>query len=105
MKNMYFTITGTNHKYGNEFMEPGMAVTLVKDPDNEYDKEAIKVEMPALGQIGFVANSHYTVLGESMSAGRLYDKIGDKVTGKILYILPRGVVCEIVDRGIDQDED
>lgn len=25
----------------------------------------------------YVANSSYTVIGESMSAGRLYDKIGD----------------------------
>ena len=47
--------------------------------DNEYDKEAIKVTYEGLGKIGYVANSSYTVIGESMSAGRLYDKIGDLI--------------------------
>ena len=93
MSEIYFTITGTNHYHGQEFLEPKMKVRLVKEPDNENDKEAIKVEMPGVGQIGYVANSHYTVLGESMSAGRLYDKIGDEASGKVLYVLPRGVLC------------
>lgn len=54
-----------------------MKIRLEKEPDNEYDKEAIKVTYEGLGKIGYVANSSYTVIGESMSAGRLYDKIGD----------------------------
>lgn len=96
MEKIYFTITGTNHHYGTEFLESNMEVKLTKEPDNEYDKEAIKVEMPGLGLIGYVANSHYTVLGESMSAGRIYDKIGDVATGKVMYVLQQGVLCELV---------
>ena len=41
MKDMYFTITGCNHYLGNEFMEKGMKVKLKKEPDNEFDSEAI----------------------------------------------------------------
>lgn len=95
MEKKYFTIAGTNHHFGSEFMKPSMQVTLTKDPENEYDKEAIKVEMNGLGLVGYVANSTYTVLGESMSAGRLYDKISDTVTGTILYVLPQGVICYV----------
>ncbi len=51
MKEMYFTITGCNHYYGNEFMEKGMKVKLVKEPDNEYDKEAIQVKIKGLGRM------------------------------------------------------
>ena len=40
MKEMYFTIAGCNHYYGSDFMEKGMKVKLVKEPDNEYDSEA-----------------------------------------------------------------
>ncbi len=40
---------------------------LVKEPDNEFDKEAIKVELDGLGLVGYVANSPFTVQGESMS--------------------------------------
>ena len=50
-----------------------------------------------LGKIGYVANSPYTVLGESYSAGRLYDKIEDEAQGKIKFILDKGVVCELVE--------
>ncbi len=99
MKNMYFTITGCNHYFGNDFMEKDMEVKLEKDHDNEYDKEAIQVKIKALGQIGYVANSPYTVKGESMSAGRLYDKIADKANGKILFRIEGGAVCEIINTG------
>ena len=71
MKKMYFTITGTKRYHGQEFLKKGMTVQLVKEPDNEYDKEAIKVVMKGLDKIGYVANSPYTTLGDSFSAGRL----------------------------------
>ena len=71
MEIIYFTITGTNHYFGHEFCETGMRVRLVKEPDNEYDNEAIRVEMPGLGKVGYVANSSYTVKGESWSAGSM----------------------------------
>ena len=78
MNEIYFTIAGCSHYFGSDFMEKGMRVKLVKEPDNEYDKEAIQVKIKGLGKVGYVANSPYTVKGESMSAGRLYDRIGDK---------------------------
>lgn len=95
MAEIYFTIAGTNHHHGQDFIEPKMEVKLVKEPDNDYDKEAIMVEMPGLGLIGYVANSPYTVIGESYSAGRLYDKIGDTAVGTVLYVLPNGVLCTL----------
>ena len=95
MKGMYITIAGTNHYFGTEFMEKGMKVMLVKEPDNEHDREAIAVKMAGLDRIGYVANSPYTVLGECMSAGRLYDRIGDEAEAEIMYVLPKGVVCRI----------
>ena len=94
---IYFTISGVCHRYGTGFFEPGQRVTLVKDPDNEYDTEAIKVEMPGLGQVGWVANSVNTRIGESWSAGRLYDKFGSTAYGKVLYVLSSGVLCELED--------
>ena len=60
---------------------------------NEYDKEAIKVIYEGLGKIGYVANSSYTVLGDSMSAGRIYDKIGKKA--KVVLVTEHGTICSI----------
>ena len=101
MNRIYFTITGAWHYHGQEFFEKDMQVKLVKEPDNKYDREAIKVEAEGLGQVGYVANSTRTVLGESYSAGRLYDKIGDTAKGTVLYVLSNGVLCYISEGLID----
>ena len=99
-RKVYITITGTSHYLGDEFLKKGTRVMLIKDPDNKYDREAIRVEMEGLGKIGYVANSCYTVLGESFSAGRLYDKIGDKAIAKVKHILPKGIICSVREKDL-----
>ena len=99
MDEMYFTIAGCRHYFGSDFMKKVMKVKLVKEPDNEYDKEAIQVKVKGLGKVGYVANSPFTVKGESMSAGRLYDKISDKAKGKVVFVVDGGVVCRITITG------
>ena len=94
MKKVFFTITGTKYRFGHDFLEPGMKVILEKEPDNEYDSEAIKVILKGLGHIGYVANSVHTVKGESCSAGRIYDRIGKKAEGTVKYVLPDAEVCK-----------
>lgn len=72
-----------------------MQIKLIKEPDNEHDKEAIKAVLEPLGTIGYVANSPYTVLGECMSAGRLYDKIGKQAIGTIKIVTGNGIICAV----------
>ena len=50
-----------------------------------------------MGKCGYVANSSFTVKGDSMSAGRLYDKHGEKAKGKIVYVIPGGAICKITE--------
>ena len=97
MKRIFFTLTGTNHYYGTDFLKKGMKIRLKKGPDNEHDKEAICAELKGLGKIGYVANSTYTVIGDSYSAGRLYEHMGKKAKAKILIVTERGVLCELKD--------
>lgn len=95
MNKMFFTIAGTHFYHGKDFFEKDMKVKLVKEPDNPFEKEAILVKIEGLGDVGHVANSPYTVVGESYSAGRLYDKIGDTADGTVLYVVDKGVLCFI----------
>lgn len=101
MNEMYFTIAGCKHYFGNEFMKKGMKVKLVKEPNNEFDKESIQVKIKGLGKCGYVANSPYTVKGDSLSVGRLYDKLGDKGKGKTVFVIDGGAICKITDAGIN----
>ena len=98
----FITITGLKFHFGSKPFEVGQKVKLVKEPDNEYDSEAIQVKIKGLGKVGYVANSPYTVKGESMSAGRMYDKIGGKAKGKIVFVTDGGVICKVIRDGKDK---
>lgn len=41
MGKTYFTITGTCYRYGSDFIEPDMLVSLIKEPDKEADPTTI----------------------------------------------------------------
>mgnify|MGYP005803592297 CR=1 FL=1 len=74
MGKVYFTLTGTQHYYGKDFLKKGMKVRLIKEPENEYDREAIRVELPGLGKVGYVANSTRRVIGASRRAESIYNR-------------------------------
>jgi hypothetical protein len=93
MKKTYFTVTGLNHYFGTDVFRRHQKITLKKDKKNEYDHEAIAVTLPGLGLVGFVANNPHTVLGESVSAGRLYDRFKNKAYGRVCYITEQGIIC------------
>ena len=104
MKKVFITLTGTKYYFGDDFLEKGMKIRLEKEPDNEYDKEAIKVTYEGLGKIGYVANSSYTVIGDSMSAGRLYDKIGKKAKAKVVLVTDHGTICSISKKSLLENQ-
>ncbi len=96
MKKIYFTLTGTCHYYGHDFLKEGDSIKLVKEPDNQCDKEAIRVEYgKGIGKIGYVANSTFTVMGDTRSAGRIYDSFKKKAKAKVEKILPFGAICSM----------
>lgn len=94
-KKFYITITGTRNYYGTKIFEKEMILNLIKEPTNDYDKEAIMVKLLGLGTVGYVANSVYCVIGECSSAGRIYDKFDNETTAKVAYVLEQGVICEV----------
>ncbi len=100
MAKIYFTLTGTRHYFGDDFLKKGMRIELEKEPDNKYDREAIMVKVKGLGKIGYVANSIYTVLGETVSAGRLYDKIGDRAAAKVVLVTSNGILCKVCKKSL-----
>ena len=59
----YVTLTGLNYRFGTQPFAVGQKVKLVKEPENDFDREAIRAELPGLGKVGYVANnpSHCTL--------------------------------------------
>ena len=96
MKNVFITITGQNHYLGMKPYKIGRIVKIVKDVDNEYDEDAIRVELPFIDTIGYVANSVNTVFAGTYSAGKLYDKIDDYAYAQVMFITHSSVIALVL---------
>lgn len=96
MNEIYITITGQNHYLGMKPFKVGRRVRLVKDTDNGYDSEAVRVELPYIDTIGYVANSTHTVYDGTQSAGRIYDRIGDVACAEVMFITHSGVIARVL---------
>ena len=89
-KSELFTITGINYYKNDVQFNPGLPLKLVKEPDNEFDKDAIAVYVEDK-KIGYVANSDYTKYKLTSSASELQNKIPDTAKGSYLFHLERYV--------------
>ena len=96
MKNIFITITGHNQYLGLKPYRVGRIVKIVKDVDNQYDEDAIRVELPFIDTIGYVANSVHTVCAGTHSAGKLYDKIGDYAYAQVMFITHSSVIALVL---------
>lgn len=66
-KDTLISITGTRFYFGIEIFKPEMEVDLIKEPENEHDRDAIRVEIDG-ETVGYVANSEYTMVENIKSA-------------------------------------
>lgn len=97
MKVKYVTITGMNHYYGLKPFSVGKKVKCIKDKNNAYDSEAIKVVMKDIGTVGYITNSPYTTATGTMSAGRIYGKVKKEFKVEVMFITSSKVICKVVD--------
>lgn len=95
-KSELFTIAGRQFYKINMRLTPGMALKLVKEPDNEFDKKAIAVYFEDK-KIGYVANKGYTKFELTSSASELHEKIQDIVQGEYFVYLFRPTDLESYD--------
>lgn len=73
----------------------GQKVELIKDYENIYDEEAIRVEIDTIGTVGYVANSVKTVAKGTKSAGRIYDTFENITYGLIRFIVKDVAIVEL----------
>lgn len=86
-KTVYVTITGISAKdAGKQVVEVGSEITLMKEPTNSFDSDAIKVLTSDKSMsVGYVANSPHTVTDGTISASELQKLMKtDEVKAKII---------------------
>ena len=93
---LFTTIVGLKNYEGSKVFKIGSIVKLVKEPDNDYDLEAIACEIRYIGKTGYIANSTKTVIKGTMSAGRIYDKIGDMSFCEVKFVSNDSVIAKVL---------
>ena len=97
MRERYVTITGMNYYYGMKPFSVGKKIRCIKERDNCFDSEAIKVVMKEIGTVGYIANSPYTTATGTMSAGRIYDQVPNKFMVQVMFITGSKVICRVLE--------
>ena len=82
-----FTITGTKH-YGIKDFFPYTPLRLVREEDNEFDRDAIAVYMEDK-KVGYVANNNSTAYEGTSLASQLKDKVQKEAKAEYLIYLDR----------------
>ena len=81
-KDVLITLVGFDNQ---DLFKEGSVFKIVKEPDNEYDMEAIAVEFDGK-RIAYLANSVNTVVRGTMSSGRIYDMFDDEGEIEIIFV-------------------
>ena len=102
MEEVFITITGIDYYLGKKPFKVGRKVRLVKEEENTHDAEAVRVELPYIDTIGYVANSTHTVYDGTLSAGRVYEKIGEKAVAQVMFITHSAVIAKVLSENSDK---
>ena len=87
-KSELFTISGMQFYRTGINLSAGMALKLVREQENEFDRDAIAVY--AKGEkIGYVANSEYTKYERTSSASELKNEIQSVAQAEYVVYLDR----------------
>lgn len=97
MKEKYVTITGMNHYYGVQPFAVGKKLKCIKEPDNPFDSEAIKVVVKGIGKVGYIANAPYTKATGTLGAGGISSCVKKKFKVEVMFITSSKVICRVVD--------
>lgn len=95
MSERFITLVGMNYYYGTSFIKPGMNLIAIKEPENNYDSDAIRVESFELGKVGYIANTPYTKAQGTLSASRIYETLKDRTLLEVRFCTSKAIICEV----------
>ena len=84
-KNTLVCIAGRNHYGYSAPTDEGSIVELIKEPENEHDSDAIRVEYHQK-TVGYIANSPYTLIDEVKSASEIKNLFETRSRARILFV-------------------
>ena len=94
-KSQLIWVTGTQHYKGSMPLKPGVILDLIKEPENKFDRDAIRVEING-ETVGYVGNSDYTTVEGTVKASML-DMPEKSAMAKVMFMFAsRFIIAEII---------
>ena len=91
----FVTVVGFKHFFEHKPFALGTILCCVKDPNNEYDKDCIRVMLPVLGTVGFLGNRFDSIAGGTVTASRIYEQMPDKFYIRVCFTTRSKIICRI----------
>ena len=104
MEKQYVTITGFKHYYDKRPYAIGQIIRCEKEPRNPHDSEAIRCSLPAIGTVGYIANSTSTRANGTQSAGRIYDHVDSCFYVRVMFTTYSKVICRVLPPSVKHPE-
>ncbi len=93
MPELYITVVG----FKNGGPPVGTALFCVKEPFNPHDDDAIRAVDETGESVGYVANQGSTKAGGTLSASRIYDRVGDVFRVEVCFTTRTKLICRVTD--------
>ena len=87
MYDIYTAVIQTGSNKDRKILNLNDEVILLKEPENNYDAEAIICVVPAFGKIGYVINNFKALPKGCFSSGRIYDIFKIGIFAEVKFII------------------
>ncbi len=104
LEGLFVTVTGFSHYWNKTPFPIGAVLLCRKEPQNPYDSEAIAVWMQGGEKVGYIANSTNTKANGTMSAARIYDRIGDCFLIEVCFSTQSKIICRVTSPDVQDPE-
>lgn len=91
------TIVGIQCYEGRFPFSAGRQLIGMKEPENKFDRNAIKILDMGNTTVGYIANKPNTVLPGAITANEVYNHLGDFCVVQVVRSTERNVTCKVLD--------
>ncbi len=96
---LFVTVTGFKNAREMAVFTIGSRFICEKEPSNPYDDDAIRVVGPNGATVGYLANNAGTKAGGTLTASRLYDRVGSRFVIEVCFTTRTKIICRVEDPG------
>lgn len=97
LEGMFITVCGFSKYQDLGPFNIGSRFICIKEPQNSFDDDAVRVTDDFGNTLGYIANSAQNKANGTLSASRIYDKVGGRFLVEVCFTTRTKVICLVVD--------